>query len=310
MERAYSLFAIKSIDEEKRLITGIATTPGVDRVGDIVEPEGADYKLPMPFLFQHDASQPIGNVTRAKVAKSGIVVEIQLAKPDEPGPVKDRVDAAWQDIKLGLVRGLSIGFKSIEAARNEDTGGRRFLKWSWIELSAVTIPANADASITTVKAAALSWKQAPRWSVGAARDLPLSASNAWDGGAAAGRMLDAADIGGDSANPQVARRGFLIYDAAHPELRGSYKLPFADLRGGRLEAVAAGLRASASRLPQTDAPQDVLDRARGVLDAYFARINSNQNALPAGPVSPSPAPAPSPAPTHPMSPFAIGLKHR
>src|SRR5690606_20888959 len=52
----------------------------------------------------------------------------------------------------GLVRGLSIGFKGVESARIDGTYGIRFLKWLWLELSAVTIAANGDCSIQTIKA--------------------------------------------------------------------------------------------------------------------------------------------------------------
>lgn len=151
MKRAYSLLEIKSIDEDKRELTGIATTPSTDRMGDIVEPKGAEFDLPLPFLWQHDAHQPIGHVTKAKATKEGIEVTVKLIKTDELGTLKDRLDEAWQSIKLGLVRGLSIGFQSVEHARIEGTYGMRFLKWLWLELSAVTIPANAEASITSIK---------------------------------------------------------------------------------------------------------------------------------------------------------------
>lgn len=153
LKRAHSLLEIKSFDEEKRELTGIATTPSVDSYGDIVEPKGAEFKLPLPLLWQHDASSPIGQVTKARVTKEGIEVVVKLAQTDEPGTLKDRLDEAWQSIKLGLVRGLSIGFRSLEHTYMEATGGFRFLKWMWLELSAVTIPANADASITAIKSA-------------------------------------------------------------------------------------------------------------------------------------------------------------
>lgn len=150
--RAYSTIEVKAVDEERRIIEGIASTPSPDRMEDVVEPLGAEFKLPIPFLWQHDSRSPIGHVTKAKPTKDGIPVTIQLAKTDEPGPVKDRLDGAWQDIKLGLVRGLSIGFQSKESTDLEGTRwGRRFVKWEWLELSAVTIPANADASITAIK---------------------------------------------------------------------------------------------------------------------------------------------------------------
>lgn len=151
MERAYALCEFKSVDDEQRIMTGIATTPSVDREGDIVESTGAAYKLPIPFLWQHDSTQPIGLVTAAKVAKTGITVTVQLAKTDEPGTLKNRLDEAWQTIKLGLVRGMSIGFMPTDSEQIENSWGRRFLSWDWLELSAVTIPANMGASIQTLK---------------------------------------------------------------------------------------------------------------------------------------------------------------
>jgi HK97 family phage major capsid protein/HK97 family phage prohead protease len=154
MNRAYSLIEFKAMDgddDDKRIITGIATTPTPDRMDDIVEPKGAEFKLPIPLLWQHDANQPIGHVTHAKVTAKGIEITAKLAKVTEPGKLKDRIDEAWHSIKAGLVQGLSIGFKGIETARIEGSYGLRFLKWSWLELSAVTIPANAEASILSIK---------------------------------------------------------------------------------------------------------------------------------------------------------------
>lgn len=149
--RGYSLLTIKTMDDDQRIITGIATTPTVDRMGDIVEPRGAEFSLPIPLLFQHDSWSPIGDVTKANVTDQGIEITAQLAKTEEPGTLKDRLDEAWQSIKLGLVRGLSIGFQGLETARIEGTYGYRFLKWALYEISVVTIPANAEANIQSVK---------------------------------------------------------------------------------------------------------------------------------------------------------------
>lgn len=150
-QRAYSVLEIKAVDEEERVLTGIATTPATDRYDDIVEPKGAQFTLPIPFLWQHQHAAPIGHVVGAKVTEAGIEVSVKLAKVDEPGKLKDRLDEAWQSIKAGLVRGLSIGFQAIESTDIQGTWGRRFTKWDWLELSAVTIPANAEASIQSVK---------------------------------------------------------------------------------------------------------------------------------------------------------------
>lgn len=154
-QKAWAKFDIeeKGIQETDThyIFKGIATTPTPDRMADIVEPMGAEFELPLPFLYQHDSDRPIGNVTQAKPNKSGIPVTFQIPKVSEPGTLKDRIDQAIQEIKYLLVKGLSIGFAPIEYSYMEDTGGYRFIKWLWLELSAVTIPANGEASILSIK---------------------------------------------------------------------------------------------------------------------------------------------------------------
>ena len=153
MNRAYAILNIKAADDAggKRRFSGIASTPSTDRMGDVVEPKGASFKLPIPLLWQHDSSQPIGWVTSARITDKGIEVEGEVAQIAEAGKLADRLTEAWQMLKAKLVRGLSIGFNSIESARIDGTYGLRFLKWEWLELSAVTIPANQDATILSIK---------------------------------------------------------------------------------------------------------------------------------------------------------------
>ena len=139
MNRAYSVMTVKAVNEEQRIITGIASTPMSDRAEDIMVPEGAQYTLPMPFLWQHEQDEPIGHVTAVKITPNGIEATMQIAKIDEEGDLKNRIDTAWQTLKAGLVRGLSIGFIPIESARIEGSWGSKFLKWDWYELSAVTV---------------------------------------------------------------------------------------------------------------------------------------------------------------------------
>ena len=148
--RAYSFIEIKSVDEEERIIEGMASTPSPDRMGDIVNPLGAKFNLPLPLLWQHNHSQPIGHVIEAAPNEKGISFKARIAKTDEPGSLKDLLDFAWQSIKMKLVAAVSIGFRPIKYAYIND-GGIEFDEWDWYELSAVTIPAQADATITAVK---------------------------------------------------------------------------------------------------------------------------------------------------------------
>ncbi|WP_165856739.1 phage major capsid protein [Marinobacter sp. JSM 1782161] len=149
-DRVYSALTIKALDDEKREFTGIATTPSTDRMDDIVEPDGAQFDLPIPLLWQHDRMAPIGKILTAKMTDKGIEVTGTIAKVDSPPGLSARLDEAWQSLKHELVRGLSIGFRPIEYMFM-DNGGIHFTKWDWLELSAVTIPANAEATISSIK---------------------------------------------------------------------------------------------------------------------------------------------------------------
>ena len=118
MDRAYSLLTVKAVDDDTRMITGMATTPTPDRMQDVVEPRGAQFKLPIPFLWQHDSGHPIGHVTHAKVSAAGIEIVAKIAKG-----VTAEIDRAWALIKGGLVSGLSIGFKADRARNHQGNQG-------------------------------------------------------------------------------------------------------------------------------------------------------------------------------------------
>lgn len=150
MNRAYSVLTVKALDDEQRVITGVATTPAPDRVGDIVEPLGVEYKNPLPLLWQHEHDKPVGTVTFDKPTAKGITFTAQLADVQEEGKLKERIDEAWQSLKAGLVRGVSIGFRPIEYSWMDD-GGIRFIQTEVFELSLVTIPCNVDATISSIK---------------------------------------------------------------------------------------------------------------------------------------------------------------
>lgn len=149
--RAYSLLEVKAFDEDAREITGMATTPDPDRMGDIVDPMGAKFAAELPLLWQHRHDAPVGIVKFGKPTKQGIPFRASVAKIETAGVLKDMVDLAWQSVKEKLVRGVSIGFRALEYAFM-DNGGVRFTEIEIYELSLVTIPANAAATIQTIKA--------------------------------------------------------------------------------------------------------------------------------------------------------------
>lgn len=156
MNRAYSILQAKAVqDGDERVIEGIASTPSPDRMGDVVEPMGAKFALPLPLLWQHNHDEPVGTVEFAKPNARGIPFRARLARVEDPGALKDLVDKAWQAVKAGLVRGVSIGFSAKEYDRLK-SGGLKFTAWEWLELSLVTVPANAEATISAIKSIAQS----------------------------------------------------------------------------------------------------------------------------------------------------------
>jgi HK97 family phage major capsid protein/HK97 family phage prohead protease len=155
LQRAYGLLEIKAVEDdgEQRILTGIASTISPDRMNDVVVPEGAKFTLPLPLLHQHDSRMPIGEVYEAAVNGKRITVKARIAKDSG----LDYVEDAWKQIKAKLVKGFSIGFRSLKHEPldpQKPWDGFKFLEWEWMELSTVTLPANAQATITAVKSAA------------------------------------------------------------------------------------------------------------------------------------------------------------
>lgn len=151
MNRAYSFLEIKAVDDEKMVITGIATSPQVDRVGDVIEPLGVKFQNPLPLLWQHDHEKPIGSVVFDTPTAKGVTFTATLAKVTEPGKLKDRIDEAWQSVKAKIVRAVSIGFRSLESEQIAGTWGVRYIESEVYELSLVTVPCNSEAVITSIK---------------------------------------------------------------------------------------------------------------------------------------------------------------
>ncbi len=151
--RAYSVLQVRSVDAEQRVIEGIATTPTVDRVGDVIDPLGASFAEDLPLLWQHRHDQPVGRVKFGKPTKDGIPFTASIPHVPMPGALQARVDEAWDSVRAGLVRAVSIGFRALkDGVESMKGGGYLFKRTEIMELSLVTIPANSDAVITAIKA--------------------------------------------------------------------------------------------------------------------------------------------------------------
>ena len=153
MKHANLAVTIKSVDDRARTVRGIASTASLDRQGDIVEPLGARWRgASLPFLVAHDHRLVVGRVKFEKPTKDGIAFEAHLPEIREPGPLRDRVETAYQELKYGLINSVSIGFQP-EPGKVEQlpSGGLRFLQFEIYELSMVAVGAQQDAEILEVR---------------------------------------------------------------------------------------------------------------------------------------------------------------
>ena len=154
MHKAWSLLEVKQVNDERRIIRGIATSPTVDRVGDIVEPEGMIQRGPVKLHLYHKHDLPVGHVMFGKPTKKGTPFEAEIPDVKEEGTVRERVNEAWHSVKYKLLDAVSIGFNVLEDGIEQlKNGGYRFTKWEILELSLVGVPANPDAVITAFKCA-------------------------------------------------------------------------------------------------------------------------------------------------------------
>lgn len=153
MVKGYAVLEVKGFGEGKQgYIRGRLSDIATDRSGDIVVPTGLKFRLPLPLRYQHFTN--VGTIFAAEVTDKHVDIEAQLADPDEAQSqeIRERLLVAWDSVKLGLARGLSIGFRPIKSEPVPGSRfGRKFLEAELIEGSIVDIPDNARATISVVK---------------------------------------------------------------------------------------------------------------------------------------------------------------
>lgn len=149
--RAYAAFEVKAVnDESRRTFSGWATAPSLDRMGDRINPMGVRFVNPLVLLHGHKHDTPIGTTTFGKPTKKGIPFDAEIPVVEEGyGSLKDRVDTAWGELKYGIVRAVSIGFRALKYSFTDT--GVDYDEIEVYELSTVAIPALPDAVITAVK---------------------------------------------------------------------------------------------------------------------------------------------------------------
>lgn len=125
----------------------------VDQGRDMVEPGAFAASLArkgagaIRMLFQHDPGQPIGRWLEVTEDPRGLRVEGELS----PGVA--RLREVLELMRAGAVDGLSIGFRTVRAARAARGGVRRILEADLWEVSVVTFPMLPGARVEEIKLA-------------------------------------------------------------------------------------------------------------------------------------------------------------
>lgn len=137
-------------DDEPGVFTGYGSVFGnTDSDRDIVV-KGAfrkSLKIRMPaLLWQHDQKQPIGRFLDVREDEHGLRVKGQLM-------MHGRGLEAYELMKMGALNGLSIGFITKSANREQKTGVRSIYEADLREISVVTFAANERATVMGVKSA-------------------------------------------------------------------------------------------------------------------------------------------------------------
>lgn len=161
---------IRSINEKDRTIEFVSSTEAVDRYGDVIRVAGwqtdAYQKNPV-FLWAHrSGDQPIGRTVELHVESKppALVQKVQFADKD----TYEFADTIFNLYKKGFLRGVSVGFRPLDQPNpilDDATGaqtGHEFVSQELLELSAVPIPANAEAlarGISTGEISALDAKK-------------------------------------------------------------------------------------------------------------------------------------------------------
>lgn len=127
------------------------SSANVDRSGEIVDQGGIDlaaYRKNPVVLWQHSHSSPIAKAVNVAVRSGYLECEVEFP-PAGTSPLADQIYAL---IRADVVKGVSIGFKSIQSQPldkgNPTKGPQRYTKSELLEISVVAVPANADACVT------------------------------------------------------------------------------------------------------------------------------------------------------------------
>lgn len=151
--RKFANLELKAV-KENGTFSGYASVFGeVDLGKDVIERGAFQRSLNergaggIRMLYQHDPREPIGAWTLIREDARGLYVEGKLA------PDVSRAKEVHSLMKTGALDGLSIGFQTLRAGKQDGDGVRHILEADLWEISVVTFPMLPTARVCDVKQA-------------------------------------------------------------------------------------------------------------------------------------------------------------
>ncbi len=97
------------------------------------------------MLWQHDPSYPIGIWDEVKEDATGLFVKGRILSTVQKG--RETLEL----MRAGVIDGMSIGYRTIKAMRDDATGERQLKELDLWEISLVTFPMLPSAIVTSIK---------------------------------------------------------------------------------------------------------------------------------------------------------------
>lgn len=142
---------ISKIDEEQRIVTGIATSEALDSQGDIMDYDASKRAF----------SDWVGNIREMhNPVAVGKAIDVQFDDENKQVILSAKIsqsadgENAWMKVKEGVLTGFSIGGRVSKIVKDKAVeGANRVVEYMLSETSLVDNPANPDAKLLMVKSA-------------------------------------------------------------------------------------------------------------------------------------------------------------
>lgn len=147
---------ITKIDEEQRMVWGIATSEAIDSQGDIIDYEASKAAFGAWLGNIREMHQPIAVGKAIDIQYDDTAKQVMIG-----AKISESTDGenAWIKVKEGVLQGFSIGGainrvkKEVSKVDGKDVPVTRIIDYSLAETSLVDNPANPEAMLVMVKSA-------------------------------------------------------------------------------------------------------------------------------------------------------------